>query len=119
MKKIIAQRIGEGLPGGFANGTTDIGVAIGKLISSLFSLIFIVGGLLVAYQLFMAALNWINSHGEKDKIEKAQKQITNAIIGLAILFATMALYVTIVGDIFGIIKRTEGGWTIVLPQLFN
>ena len=119
MKTIIEQRIGEGLPGGFGSGTTDIGAAIGQLISSLFSLIFIVGGLLVAYQLFMAALNWINSHGEKDKIEKAQKQITNAIIGLAILFATMALYVTIVGDIFGIIKRTPGGWTIVLPQLFK
>ena len=120
MSTYLAERIGEGMPGGFGGDISNIPGAIGTLISTLMNYIFIIAGVLVAYQLFMASLNWINSHGEKEKIEKAQKQITNAIIGLVILFAVMALYVTLVGDVFGIIKRTAGGgWVFVLPELFK
>jgi Fe2+ transport system protein B len=73
------------------------------------------------FNLLMGSLNWINSQGDKEKIAKAQKQITNAFIGLVLLIIVMALYFTIIVDIFGIFERdpVTNEIKFVLPSLFG
>lgn len=74
---------------------------IGGIISWIIRLIFIVGGFVVLYELVMGGLSWILSSGDKEKVEKARKQITNAIIGLIILFITIAI-VALLEQVFGL-----------------
>jgi hypothetical protein len=73
---------------------------LGVFISILLPLVIFVAGLLVLFFLITAAIDWISSGGEKSGLEKARNKITNAIIGLIILFASFA--------IFGILQRSFG-----------
>lgn len=93
---------------------------LGKLISTAFTLATVVGAFFVLYQLVLGALNWINSAGDKEKITKAQKQMTNALIGLVLLIMVWVLFFTIAGDILGIFKKDSGGaFRIEIPSLFG
>jgi cytochrome bd-type quinol oxidase subunit 2 len=116
MKKLIAQKIGTDVVTGPA--TNDPG-ALGRLISNLFTFALLVGGLFLMYHLIMGALNWINSQGEKERVEKARKQLTNALIGFVILMSAWAFYSVVLIDIFGIFQRGPGGQLrFTLPSLF-
>lgn len=114
MQNKFLAKLGEGT--GVGTTETDLGALFGTG----FSIIVTVAGLFVLFQMIMGALNWINSQGDKEKIQKAQKQITNALIGLVILVMVWVLFFTITGDIFGIFeKQADGGYKIVIPSLFG
>ena len=108
-----------------ANIGQDVGVGstsgdFAGLFANVFTIAAVVGGLFVFFHLIMGALDWINSGGEKEKLEKARKRITSAIIGLVILIAVWILYFTITADILGIFTRDgSGGIQISLPSLFD
>jgi len=105
---------------GEETGVASTEGSLGKLFGTAFSTIVTVGALFVFFQMIMGALNWINSQGDKERIQKAQKQITNALIGLVILIMVWVLFFTITGDIFGIFEKTaDGGYKLVLPSLFG
>ncbi len=74
---------------------------IGNLISNIIGVAFIVAAVVTFVLLVIGGINWITSGGDKAKIDTAQKMITNAIIGLAIVAASYAIY-TLVLDFFGI-----------------
>lgn len=74
---------------------------IGGLISNVASVAFVVAAIATFVYLVIGGLNWLTSSGDKGKIDVAQKMITNAIIGLAIIAASWALY-TLVLQFFGI-----------------
>lgn len=74
---------------------------IGNLISNIVSVAFIVAAIATFVYLVLGGLNWLTSSGDKVKIESAQKMISNALIGLAIVAASWAIY-TLVLDFFGI-----------------
>lgn len=74
---------------------------IGKLVSNVISVAFIVAAVTTFILLVIGGINWITSGGDKAKIDTAQKMITNAIIGLAIVAASYAIY-TLVLDFLGI-----------------
>jgi len=94
--------------------------SLGTLIPNLFTIAVTLGAFFVMYQLILGALNWINSAGEKEKVEKARKQMTNAIIGLVILVSIWILFFTIAGNILGIFESDgAGGYRLVLPHLFG
>ena len=92
-------------PGGIP---TDLGIILTWAIR----MIFLFAGLIVAYNIIQGGLDWVQSGGEKDKVEKAQKKITASIIGLIILFATIAV-VGLVEGVFGV------GLGLVKPIKFN
>lgn len=48
--------------------------------------------LLVLLELIIGGLNWINSGGEKGKLESARQKITGAIIGIIVLASTVAIF---------------------------
>jgi len=98
---------------------TDASTAIGSIGGFLIRIFFIVAFLAALLYGLLGAFDWISSSGEKEKIEKAQLKITNAIVGLIIIVAVIAGFSVIGGDMLGIIKRDDatGGWRFELPTL--
>jgi hypothetical protein len=74
---------------------------IGNLVSNIVSVAFIVAAIATFVYLVIGGMNWLTSGGDKAKVDTAQKMITNALIGLAIVAASYAIY-TLVLDFFGI-----------------
>lgn len=62
----------------------------------------IIGALLIAFAfLIIGGIKWIVSGGDKAQVEEARNQITNALIGLAIVAAAWAI-MRLIGFFFGI-----------------
>jgi hypothetical protein len=74
---------------------------IGNLVSNTVSVAFIVAAVAFFAFLVIGGMEWLTSSGDKAKVEMAQKRISNAVIGLAIVAASYAIY-TLVLDFFGI-----------------
>jgi hypothetical protein len=75
-------------------------VALALLIARLFRAVMVVGGLALLLYLGWGGINWITSGADKGKVEDAQHKITNSIIGMAFLVATVAI-VALLGWAFG------------------
>lgn len=78
---------------------TDLTVP--SIISGAISLVFIVVTLVFFFILVLGGLKWITAGGDEKNVAAARSQITNALIGLAIVFATWAI-IRLIGVIFGI-----------------
>ena len=74
---------------------------IGPLVSNAVAVAFIVAAIAFFVFLVMGGIEWLTSGGDKTKIQEAQKRISNAIIGLAIVATSFAVY-TIVLQFFGV-----------------
>ena len=79
---------------------------IGKLtlpnmLSTLFSVLLVVVGIVFLFMLIMGGLKWMMSEGDDKKLTAARNQVTNALVGLVIVFAAWAL-VALINSIFGV-----------------
>ncbi len=74
---------------------------IGHLVSNLVSAAFIISGIAFFGILVMGGVQWLTSGGDKGKVESAQKSISAALIGLAIVASSYAVYVLVL-EFFGI-----------------
>lgn len=72
-----------------------------SLIPNLVSIVLIIGSLIFVTMLVMGAIQWISSGGDKQSLEAARGRITNAVIGIIILFAVFAI-ISVVEVFFGI-----------------
>ena len=61
------------------------------LIPALVGVGFVIGVIIFFFVLLIGAIGWITSGGDKAKAETARGRITNAIIGLVILFSLYAI----------------------------
>jgi len=89
----------QGLQGASNYSKADGGIGI--FIGNLLSVIMMGGALLTLFFLIMGAIEWITSGGDSGKIEKARGKIMNAVIGLIVLAASLAIF-TLVQKILGI-----------------
>ena len=80
---------------------TDVRFTVPNLIKTSITIVLIVAALLFFAMLVIGGIRWIMSGGEKGNVENARKQITNALIGLAIVFVAWAI-VRLVAIVFGI-----------------
>ena len=87
----------------------------GQIISNVIGIILVVAALWAFAQLIIGGIRWISSSGDKGKLEIAQKQITNALIGLFIVFAFWAIYIVIL-QVLGM-SGPGPGFQIKLPTL--
>jgi len=71
------------------------------IISGAVSLVLIVVALVFFFILVLGGLKWVTSGGDEKKVGEARSQITNALIGLAIVFAAWAI-MRLIGTVFGI-----------------
>jgi len=67
------------------------GSALAITMANLFRVSLIVGGLSLLLYLAWGGLNWITSGGDPEKVSSAKDKITQAIAGMAILVATIAI----------------------------
>jgi len=75
----------------------DIGDFMGNIIQT----VLIIAGLLLLAFLLIGGISYINSQGDKAQLEKAQKTLTYAFLGLVIVVAGFAI-IKIVEQVFGI-----------------
>jgi len=111
-------------PIGQINPPAGIGVlggsptaALGAIFETGIKLFITASGIALIVYLLWGALDWINSGGEKEKIAKAQAKITNAAIGMILIFVLLAVWGLITGNILGIITIGNGGIQFNLPTL--
>jgi len=74
---------------------------INLLINNFITTAFIVGVVVALFFLISGAIGWITSGGDKESLQKSQKKITSALIGLFVLFCLYAI-IRLAGDILGI-----------------
>jgi len=86
-------------PKGFGKELTNLTVS--GIVSGAISLVMLVVALVFFFILIWGGLKWVMSEGDQKAVESARNQITNALIGLAIVFAAFAI-MKLIETIFGI-----------------
>ena len=76
-------------------------VTIDSVISGAISLALILIVVVFFFMLVLGAFKWITGGSDEKKIASARSQITNALIGLAIVFAAWAI-LSLIGTIFDV-----------------
>lgn len=71
-----------------------------KVIPAAIDLAFVVGVLFFMVSFIIGAIQWITSGGDKGALESARSKITNALIGIIILFALFAV-ISLISYFFG------------------
>ncbi len=95
----FAQREVNLAPTGEFEDLTNITPA--SLVSGAISLVMLIVALVFFFMLVWGGLKWVMSGGDQKNVEAARNQITNALIGLAIVFAAWAI-VKLIELVFGI-----------------
>jgi uncharacterized protein YggT (Ycf19 family) len=72
-----------------------------RLLPALITLLLVIGTIIFVFMLIAGAIQWVTSGGEKGAYEAARNKVTNAIIGLIILFSLFAI-VELVETFFGV-----------------
>ncbi len=89
-------------------------VSISGMISGAINIVLIVVTVVFFFILVIGGLKWITSGGDEKKVAAARAQITNALIGLAIVFAAWAI-LALIKTLFGV---DIGGTNFGLPKFY-
>jgi hypothetical protein len=89
-KEAVNQNVAYATPGGFSFFVT-------RMLAALMA----IGAVLVLLNLVWGAFDWLNSSGDKSKLEKARDKMTQSVIGLIVLSSVLALF-TLIQQFFGI-----------------
>lgn len=96
---VYAQDVPLDQPG---QGFEDLAnLTVPGIISGAINLALVVVALVFFAMLIWGGLRWITSRGDKTEVENARNQITNALIGLAIVFVAWAI-ITLINNLFGV-----------------
>ncbi|HEX9008138.1 MAG TPA: hypothetical protein VF837_02655 [Patescibacteria group bacterium] len=110
------------IPQVLADSTGTIGIPqpsgmqitdLGRLLSSVISLAFILAGIMTFAFLVWGGIDWLSSGGDKTKTENARNRITAALVGLAIVAASYAI-MRLISYFFGV-NILDTGTTIPKP----
>ena len=91
----------QGISGYIPTSAEDTYLKLTKIVSNVLGFLTVLAGLYFLLYFVMGGINWIASGGEKDKIEKAKHQMTNAAIGLIVVVAAYGI-AFIIGRVLGI-----------------
>jgi len=91
--------------------------ALASLIGFFIQIVFLVGGLAALVYLLWGALDWLMSSGEKEKIQKAQNKIMNAVIGLLLIVVSFTVFSFIMGTVLGGKFGIGGDFKITVPGI--
>lgn len=72
-------------------GSGDGGTALATLMSNLWRAVIVAGGLALLLYLVWGGVEWVTAGGDKTKVENARAKITQGIMGMAVLSATVAI----------------------------
>lgn len=71
-----------------------------KFIPAAIGLGFLIGVIIFFFVMILGAIQWISSGGDKAAVDAAKGKITNAIIGLVVLFSLIAI-IRLIETFFG------------------
>ena len=74
---------------------------VSQIVGLVVNIFLVVAGIVFFFILVMGGIRWIMSQGDETKVKEARDQVTNALIGLVIVFAAWAL-TTLIGQAFGL-----------------
>lgn len=72
-----------------------------KVISTIIAVLTISAGLWFIFQFILGAWGWLSAGSDKASLENAQKKLTNSVIGLAIVVASIFL-IDLIGGLLGL-----------------
>jgi len=75
--------------------------ALANYLGTFWQVAYTIGGIMVLIFFTWGAISWLTAGGDEDQIQKAQKTISNALIGLVILAASFPI-IKIIEVVFGI-----------------
>lgn len=103
-------------PGGFQNlsGATVQDLAQ-TFVSRAIQFLLVGSSIIFLFMLIRGGINWIASGGDKQKIESAKKTLTNALIGLLIVFSAFVT-IKVINTLF---RVNIGGLGPSTPQIVN
>lgn len=90
---------------------------LSKFIGFAINMFIMLAGITLLLYLLWGAFDWISSSGDKEKLTKAQSKITNAVIGMLLVFVVLAVFNLVAGNILHIVDTSGGGFGINLPTL--
>lgn len=67
------------------------GISLANIVTATVGIMLGVAGILSFLYLLWGGIQWITAGGDKDALQKARKKITQALLGLAIVFSAYAL----------------------------
>lgn len=73
------------------DGASNGGTIIAQLVVIIWQTLLALAGILVILWFVYGGISWLTAGGSKEQVENARNRIINAVIGLAILFATFAI----------------------------
>ncbi len=85
---------------GFAKSAGG-GQFFSTIIPNAIILTFIAGSLIFFFMLVSGAIQWISSGGDKQALEGARGKITNAVVGILLLFGALAI-INLIEKFFGV-----------------
>jgi len=74
---------------------------ISSLLVNILNTMLIVGAVMLIIAIIWSGLTWMTAGGDKEKVQRAQKRLTHAIIGFVILICVFAI-ANFVGGVFGL-----------------
>ncbi len=87
----------------------------GDVLTFVIRTFFVIAGLIAMLYLLLGAFSWITSGGNKESVDKARDKIMNALIGVILIFAVLA----VVGVIEQILFPAGSGLGITKPIRFQ
>lgn len=97
----------------------NIPTLFGQLFSSIIGFMLFGATLWMFFQLILGGISWISSGGDKGKTEEARNRLTNAIIGLGIVFASWSIYIILLNFLGVSPLGLNGKIEFNLPSLFK
>ena len=77
------------------------GAFFSAVIPNLVGLAYVIGVLIFFFMLITGAIQWISSGGDKQALESARGKLSNALVGIIILFSAFAV-IKVIETFFGI-----------------
>ncbi len=95
--------------GNISGGNTGTTI-IGTLLGNVFNAMIIAGAIMLVIMIIWSGISIIGGSGDKERVQNAQRRLTNSIIGFIILICVFAI-ANFIGGFFGL------GWfkTLKLP----
>lgn len=87
----------------------------GDVLTFIIRIFFILSGLIAMLFLLLGAFAWITSGGNKEAVDKARDKIMNAVVGVILIFAVLA----IVGLMEQLFFPADSGLGITKPIKFQ
>jgi cytochrome bd-type quinol oxidase subunit 2 len=82
-------------------GTEGATQTIGILITNILNAMLMAGAIMLLIMIVWSGISWITSGADKERLQTAQRRLTNAIIGFIILICVFAI-ANFIGSIFGL-----------------